>query len=856
MEKRFDHIIAQQQAQELWEREQTYTATNNPGTFFSVDAPPPTVSGSLHIGHIFSYSQTDVVVRYKRMSGFSVYYSCGFDDNGLPTERYVEKKIGKSAHQFSRSEFIKLCLDETREAEEQFKALWQRMGLSCDWARCYSTISDRVRAISQESFIELYKKGYIYRKQEPALFCTTCQTSVAQAELDDMEKDSFFNDIVFKDHKGNDLLIGTTRPELLSSCVALFYHPDDIRYQHLKNTKAIVPIFEYEVPVFADEAVDPEKGTGLVMCCTFGDKTDIEWYKKYALPYKESILPYGKWADHTGILAGLKVEAARQLIIEVLKENNLLIRQRPIKHSVNVHERCKKEIEYIEVPQWFLNIMDHKQKLLAIADEINWYPTFMKSRYKNWVENIGWDWGLSRQRFFGIPFPAWHCTQCKAILLADESQLPIDPQETAYPGKTCPHCNSADIKPDTDVMDTWNTSSLTPYICASYFYDNMKSPFKDPRIKEVIPMGMRPQGHDIIRTWGFYTILKTWMHQDSIPWNNIVITGHVLSDTKEKLSKSKGQKAMTPEELLAQYPADAIRFWAASGTLGQDTAFSEQQLKIGLRLITKLWNAFIFTKDHISAYQPSFGPSLHSTNSGSGLRMSAPAHLGVCNEWILDSATKALRSYQSYLDNNEFSLALNSIEQFFWNDFCDNYLEIIKDQLFNPDLYDAQEVEATRYTLYTVGLRILQLYAPYLPFVTEAIYQEIYRKSVAVSSLHQTRFDSMQTNAYGESARIMHMILEIIGTVRKLKTEKQLSLKADISTLTIYGSSSLHEQLKKYEQLIKGSTRAQTIAYETTNREANALEQDSTSALRATSDTGELWRAHVIVSEASDKKGA
>ncbi len=826
MDKRYEHTIAQEKAQALWEREQTYTAENNPGPLYSVDAPPPTVSGSLHIGHIFSYSQTDVIVRYKRMSGFSVYYSCGFDDNGLPTERYVEKKIQKSAHQFSRSEFIKLCLAETHEAEEQFKALWQRMGLSPDWNRCYSTISDRVRAISQESFIRLYKKGFIYRKQEPALFCTTCQTSVAQAELDDMEKDSFFNDIVFKDHKGNDLLIGTTRPELLSSCVALFYHPDDVRYQYLKNTKAIVPIFEYEVPVFADEAVDPEKGTGLVMCCTFGDKTDIEWYKKYTLPYKESILPYGKWADNTGILAGLKVEAARALILEVLKAKNLLIRQRPIKHSVNVHERCKKEIEYIEVPQWFLNIMDHKKKLLELADQITWHPGFMKSRYKNWVENIGWDWGLSRQRFFGIPFPAWHCKQCKAILLADESQLPIDPQETAYPGKTCPECKSSDIAPDTDVMDTWNTSSLTPYICASYFYDDMKSPFTDPRIAEFLPMGMRPQGHDIIRTWGFYTIIKAWMHNDTTPWHNIVVTGHVLSDNKEKLSKSKGQKAVTPEELLAQHSADAIRFWAASGTLGQDTAFSEQQLKLGHRLITKLWNAFIFTKDHIALYEP---------------KTKAPEKLGVCNEWIIDSAAKTFAAYESYFANDEFSLALNSVEQFFWNDFCDNYLEIVKDQLFNPDLYSKEEVEATRYTLYTVGLRILQLYAPYLPFVTETIYQELYRKSFEVNSLHQTRF-GVQTAQYPDSANTMRQFIDIIGTVRKLKTEQQLSLKADLSSLVIYGSPALHEQLKKHEQLIKGSTRAQTISYVTTKRDANSIEQ-----------IGELWRAHVAVSEAQAK---
>jgi valyl-tRNA synthetase len=312
------------------------------------------------------------------------------------------------------------------------------------------------------------------------------------------------------------------------------------------------------------------------------------------------------------------------------------------------------------------------------------------------------------------------------------------------------------------------------------------------------------------------------MHHDSIPWQNIVISGHVLSDSKEKLSKSKGQKSMTPDELLAQYPADVIRYWTASGTLGQDIAFSEQQLKIGQRLVTKLWNAFIFTKDHIDAYEP---------------KGSAPVHLGVCNEWILDCATKMFSSYESYFKNNEFSLALNSVEQFFWNDFCDNYLEVIKDQLFNPDLYSKEEVEATRYTLYTIGLRILQLYAPYLPFVTETIYQQLYRKRVSVKSVHQTRFKEVHTASYEASAHTMRHIIEIIGAVRKLKTEQQLSLKADLSTLTIYISdATLQAHIKKHEQLIKGSTRAQSVEYETIGRDTSSLEPD-----------GELWHAYVTI---------
>ncbi|MFI5332753.1 MAG: valine--tRNA ligase [Candidatus Babeliales bacterium] len=819
IDKQYDHKQAQTDAQLFWEQEGTYKAENNPGKLYSIDTPPPTVSGSLHIGHIFSYTQTDIIARYKRMHGFSVFYPLGFDDNGLATERYVEKKLDVRAQTMARSQFIALCLQETHHAEEQFKSLWQRMGLSVDWSLSYSTISDTTRAISQESFIELYKKGYVYRKQEPALYCTTCRTSVAQAELEDVEKPSTFNDIVFQDEQGNDLIIGTTRPELLSSCVALIYNPNDSRYQHLKGTQAIVPIFGYKVPIFEDEAVSIDKGTGLVMCCTFGDKTDIEWYKKFKLPYKQSIGLDGKWVADTGILAGLNATQAREKILEALRAQNLLLTQRPIIHAVNVHERCKKEIEYIELSQWFLKILPYKQKFLDLADQVTWYPAFMKTRYKNWVENISWDWGLSRQRFYGIPFPVWHCISCKEIILADVSQLPIDPQETAYPDK-CPQCGSTDIKPDTDVMDTWNTSSLTPYICYKYFNPQVSSVFTDPGITTFLPMSMRPQAHDIIRTWAFYTIVKSWMHHNTIPWNNIVISGHVLSDAKQKLSKSQGNAQLTPEKLLEQYPADAIRYWTASGSLGHDVAFSEAQLKIGIRLITKLWNAFKFTAEHTVNINPSVKPT----------------HFGEVNQWLLDAASNTFTTYERYFVQHEFGLALQTVEQFFWKDFCDNYLELIKHQLFNPQEYSEQEVHATRWTLYTVGLRILQLYAPYTPYITETIYKQMY-KIVGIPSIHQTKFIEVQTGfSFPESAQNIATCIEIISQVRRLKTEKQLSLKTPLTTLTIViNDREVADAVTTQTTLIKGITQAQELVYTQDENAQSSIEQ-----------VGENWKAQVV----------
>lgn len=788
MEKRYDHKQCEPQAQQKWESEKTYKTQNSPGELYSIDTPPPTVSGNLHIGHIFSYTQTDIIARYKRMSGYSVFYPFGFDDNGLPTEKYVEKKLKIRAHDLSRSELIKLCLQETETVEETFKQLWQRMGLSVDWDACYSTISESVRKISQESFIDLYKKGHIYRKFEPALYCTTCRTSVAQAELDDIQEPSFFNDIVFKDEQGNNLLVGTTRPELLSSCVALLFNPNDTRYKHLKGQQAIVPVFENKVQILEDEHVEIEKGTGLVMCCTFGDKTDIAWYKKFNLPYKQSIGFDGKWTQDTGILAGLRVKAARETILEELKNQNLLVEQKPITHAVNVHERCKKPIEFVVLSQWFLNILDHKEKFLELGDNINWSPSFMKARYRDWVENLGWDWCLSRQRFYGIPFPVWHCKDCDEVLLADEKDLPIDPQETTYPGTTCNKCNSSNIVADTDVMDTWNTSSLTPYIC-SQLYNNDDNPLQNS--KNFLPMSMRPQAHDIIRTWAFYTIIKSWFHNKTLPWTDIVISGHVLSNDKEKLSKSKGNSALSPENLLERYPADVIRYWTASGNLGHDVAFSENQLKIGQKLVTKLWNAFRFVQEHVQAYDAKHEPQ----------------QLGVINEWIMHESAHTFAEYKKYFDNNEFGLALSTVEKFFWQNFCDNYLELVKDQLFNPDNYPTQTVKATQHTLYHVGLQILQLYAPYLPHVTETLYINLYSDK---TSLHQTRFADVQTAArFDTSAQLMHMIINVVSQVRKLKTEQQLSLKTELATLTVYvDNTNIADAFTQEANLIKGATKA------------------------------------------------
>jgi len=817
MEKRYDHTSSDQLARDIWQQNKTYTQRLDHTKTFTIDTPPPTVSGSLHIGHIFSYTQADIIARYKRMTGHNVFYPFGFDCNGLATERFVEKKHKTGVAKLGREKFIELCLSTTEEMKIEFVQLWRTIGISADFDKTYSTIGKKEQKISQESFVRLFKKDHLYLKNEPALYCTSCRTSVAQAELDDKEVATTFNDVQFSTKAGEKIVIATTRPELLPSCVAVLYNPNDTRYQHLADQTAIVPIFGNEVPFIADEAVQIEKGSGLVMCCTFGDKTDIEWFKKFKFPYKQSVGFDGRWVENTGPLAGLKVHEAREKILELLAAENLLLNKKNINHNVNVHERCKNEIEYVVLPQWFIKVVNNKEKFIELANQITWSPAFMKTRYIDWVENLSWDWCISRQRVFGIPFPVWYCQDCNEVLVADIDQLPIDPQETNYKNGCCDKCGSKNLRPEKDVMDTWNTSSITPYIVQQLYYDNDESPFETNQ--DFIPMSMRPQAHDIIRTWAFYTIIKAWMHSEKTPWKEIVISGFVLSEQKEKISKSQGNSPTEPSVLVNQFAPDAIRYWTATGTLGYDIAFSIEQIKTGQKLMTKLWNAFSFANMHLETYTH---------------KQEKPHDLGVINQWLLDASTTMLEKYKTALDKNEFASALQSVEKLFWNDFCDNYIEIIKNQFFHPENYNPEQIQATLWTLHVVGLRILQCYAPYLPHVTENIYQAIYKKTELTHSLHVTQLPKALAEVDQVNNENMNSLLELISTVRKLKTEQQLSLKTELQTLKITAPTQLHAVLKAQENIIMGVTNARSITYATVNASELVAHDD-------------LWSANVII---------
>ncbi len=748
----------------FWEKEKIYSF--NPKSkkkIYSVDTPPPTVSGRMHIGHAFSYSQQDFIVRYKRMKGNNIFYPFGADNNGVATERLIEKEEHVRSRDMSREAFIKLCLNYLKKELPLFIQDWKNIGISCDWNMGYSTINEHSRKISQWSFIDLYKKGRVYRKNAPAMWCPECQTGISQVEAQDKEIETMFNDIVFK-VDGKDLIIATTRPELLPACVAVFYHPSDSRYKKLKGKKAKVPLFSFEVPIMEDARVDKEKGTGVVMCCTFGDQTDMEWQKAYNLLIKEAINREGKMTEIAGKYKGMTIKDARKTIIEDLRKDGLLKSQKKIVHTVNVHERCGTEIEFVRSKQWFVKYLDLKKEMISWGKKLNWYPKFMEVRYDNWIKGLQWDWLVSRQRYFGIPFPVWYCKQCGEAVFADEKDLPVDPL-TDKPDKKC-KCGSSDFTAEKDVLDTWFTSSMSPII-STRLLDKSDQ-------KKAFPMSLRPQAHDIISFWLFNTVVKSNLHFNKNPWKDIAISGMVTLKG-EKMSKSKGN-AIQPQDVMKNYGADALRYWAASSKLGEDFDYQEKDVITGKKFITKLLNATNFIFMNIKNYKPK----------------KKPINLSKDDEEFLGKLNKVIKDCTKSFEKYEYSTVKQEIEQFFWNDFCDNYLETIKKIIYQGKQDKRLSVE---YTLYKSLLTILKIFAPFTPFITEEIYQTYFRKYEKDKSIHISKWPEPGKERY---KRDWEKIKENLYKVRQFKSQNSLSLNAPLGPLRL--TTEDYKIIKNYEE--------------------------------------------------------
>ena len=731
LDKKYNAAEKEQKWIDYWRENKIYEFKRNKKEVFSIDTPPPTVNGKIHIGHIFSYTQTEMLARYKRLRGYNIFYPFGFDDNGLPSERLVEKEQGKRAHEIGREEFSKLCYETTDKYEANFQDLFTRMGVSTDWNIHYKTVSPSTIKISQASFLDLVEKGHCYHKESPALWCNECLTSIAQAELETKTIKTTFNYVNFRTVEDNEeFTIATTRPELLPAIVSVFVNPNDEKHKHLIGKTAHIPVIDVEVPVMADEKVAMDKGTGVVMCCTFGDQTDIEWWKKYNLPLKYIFTDNGRIIDEVPKYGGLKIKEARKQIVEDLKEGGYIVKIEELEHEVQTHERCGREVEYTVMKQWFIDIMNHKKDFIKIGNEIKWHPSYMHSRYDEWVNNIAWDWCISRQRYFGVPFPVWYCKECGEPIFANKKDLPVNPLVNFPKCDKCSKCGCTEFVPETDVMDTWATSSVTPLI-------NMRYGEEENYENILKPMSLRTNASEIIRTWDFYTIVKSFYHFGQRPWNNVMISGFVMAGKGEKISKSKGNSKHEPMDLIKQYSADVLRYWAGTGRLGTDIVFSEETLLRGKKLINKIWNVSKFIEI-------------------------------------------------------EVGLALNVLEKFFW-EFCDNYIEIVKHRLYRPEEFGDIPRYSGQKTVYTILYKLLQDFSIFFPFITEEIFQELYhtKKSIHITEIKPLNY------YFNKEIELGNQMIEIISQARGAKTNNNVSLKTPIKNLLLGANSELKSAINE-----------------------------------------------------------
>ncbi len=777
---RCDFILIEAKIRKFWEKtavakwNQSLDRSEN----FVIDTPPPTISGHLHMGHVLSYCHTDFIARFQRMKGKNVFYPMGFDNNGLPTERLVEKIRGIKARDLSRSEFTKLCRDLIDEEMPKFRSLFEELGLSVDWSLSYSTASPESCRLSQMSFLDLVTKGAIYQEEQAVFWDPVDGTSISQSEVEEKEQSAFMREIAFDlFESSNKVTITTTRPELLAACVAIFYHPSDARYQNLESKFAITPLFSIKVPIIPDLDVIPEKGTGLVMCCTFGDMLDVSWWKKHNLPLRQILTSSAilKGLDFEDIslhastaeenfskLKGLYVKEARDKITNLLQAEGRLINQYKVQNIVKCAERSGCPLEIRVTKQWFIKALAYKEVLLQQASKIGWHPEGMKARLEAWIQGLSTDWCISRQRFFGVALPVWYLKSNGSPIFPAMQDLPVDPFLDLPKGYT-----KEEVVGELDVMDTWATSCISPQINACGITNLLN--LDAEKYAKLFPADMRPQGHEIIRTWAFGTILKSYLHAESIPWKNIMISGWCLAEDKQKMSKSRGN-IITPAKILSQYGADVIRYWSASAKLGGNTVFSQDVMQEGKKFITKLWNAARFSLINTS----DLALEAHSEEV---------LYAQVCcvsDAWILSQLNQLIAETSEYLEKYQYHIAKQNIVSHFKRDFCDRYIELVKSRVASPDYSWKLSAQVT---LHFCMKTILKLFAPFFPYVTEELFAYFDQSGKSIHAKGQWPSLTRTTSKIYESLASIDIALSAFDLVNKVK---QSSNSNTLNALYLY----------------------------------------------------------------------
>jgi valyl-tRNA synthetase len=782
-----------------WEAQGTYRFDRSKArdVIYAIDTPPPTVSGSLHLGSAFGYIQTDALARFQRISGREVFYPMGWDDNGLPTERRVQNYYGVRCdatvpydpaaepaagvnnvpRPISRRNFIELCHRLTEEDEKVFERVWRSLGLSVDWTLTYATIGDRARRVAQRAFIRNFRRGEAYASEAPTLWDVDFGTAVAQAEIEDRETPSALHRVSFhRADGGGPVVVETTRPELLPSCVALVTHPDDDRYRSLVGTEVLSPLFGVRLPVVAHRLAEPEKGSGIAMICTFGDTTDVTWWRELGLPLRvvmqrdgrlQSEVPAwltGRGAEAWAEVGGKSTAQARARIVEMLRSSGDLVGQsQQITHPVKYFEKGDRPLEIVTSRQWYIRNGAHdpelRKALLGRGRELRWHPDFMRVRYEHWVEGLNSDWLISRQRFFGVPFPVWYRLGDDGkplwdqVIVADEEMLPIDPQSDAPAGYTEEdRGRPGGFLADPDVMDTWATSSLSPQIICGWV--------EDPDLFDrTFPMNLRPQGPEIIRTWLFSSVLRSHFEHNSLPWSDAFINGWIVDPDRKKMSKSKGN-VVTPSSLVEQYGADGLRYWACRAAPGADTTIDEPQMKNGRRLAVKLLNASKFVLG-VSSGGGSSAPVTEVLDRAMLAQLAA----------VVDDATASFETYN-------YHHALARTETFFWQ-LCDDYLELVKDRAYG----EGAAADSAQAALSRALSTVLRLFAPILPFASEEVWS--WWQS---GSIHRSRWPAaveLRALAAGADPAILDVTAEVLAAVRKAKTAERRSLRQPVTRLTV-----------------------------------------------------------------------